>query len=194
MKGLILKDIYALWKYYKFFLLVICAILVLGVVGGKSMFVIPYVILFITVLPISFLSMDEKSGWSKFCDAMPVSRSQVVSAKYLLCLVFLLAAIVISSVIILITGFDRELLFVTLTVCGGVLLPTSLMLPCAFAFGTDKGRYLGIALAGFIAAMLSTGGVTDLVWLRYLPIVGLVLFPVSWLVSIPLYEWHRKKQ
>ena len=138
MKGLILKDIYALWKYYKFFLLVICAILVVGVAGGKSMLVIPYVILFITILPISFLSMDEKSGWSVFCDAMPVSRAQVVSSKYLLCLIFLLTVMAVSFVIILMTGFDKELLFVTLAVCGGALLPSALMLPCAFAFGTDK--------------------------------------------------------
>lgn len=193
MKGLILKDLYALWKYYKFFLLVICAILVFGVVSDNGLFVIPYAILFITVLPISFLSMDEKSGWSKFCDAMPVSRAQVVSSKYLLCLVFLLAAIAVSSAIILVTSVDREMLFAGLTVCGCTLLPSAIMLPCAFAFGTDKGRYIGIAAACFIAVTLSSGGVPDMGWLRYLPLAGLVLFPISWLVSIPLYDRHREK-
>lgn len=196
MKGLILKDIYALWKYYKSFVLVACAFLFLGVVSDRSLFYIPFANLFITILPIGFLSMDEKSGWSVFCDAMPVSRAQVVSSKYLLCLIFLLAEIAFSSVITLMTGFNMETFLVSLVVCGCVLLTTAIMLLCAFAFGTDKGRYVGIVLASAVTLVMTYGGggTPDLSWLRYLPFAGLVLFPVSWLLSIPLYDRHREKQ
>lgn len=195
MKGLILKDLYNLWKYYKFFLLVVIAFLVAGCALSQVMFFIPYAMLFISLLPITFLSMDEKCGWSRFCDAMPVSRAQFVSAKYLLALILLAAVVIISAITIIVTGLDKEQLISMLSISCATLMVIALTLPFSFAFGPDKGRYAGIIFVCFIAAYFGTGGKLPAVDLSpYIPLAGIALFAVSWLASIPLYQWHRKKQ
>lgn len=197
MKGLILKDFYNLWKYYKLFGLLIVVLIVAGCALSQAVFFIPYAVLFLSMLPITFLSLDEKCGWSAFCDAMPVSRAQFVSAKYLIALILPAAVVVIAAATILVTGFDKELLLSVLELTCAALLVTSFTLPLCFAFGPDKGRYVGIFLVCAVAVYLgTTGGVSlsTLKFLSYIPYAGLALFPIAWLVSIPLYQWHRKKQ
>lgn len=194
MKGLILKDFYALWKYYKFFLLFIIAVIVFGSVYEKGLFFTVYAMIFIQMLPANFLSIDEKSGWSRFCDAMPVSRVQMVSSKYLLCLILLLGVLCLSAITILIAGLGGDALISVLGLCGGTLLAASLTLPFNFAFGAEKGRYATILLVCILAGILgSLGDLDSLATLRFLPYAGVALFPVSWLVSIPLYNSFRRK-
>ena len=41
MKGLILKDFYILWKYYKFFLLFVSVLLVVGCALSQAVFFVP---------------------------------------------------------------------------------------------------------------------------------------------------------
>lgn len=197
MKGLILKDFYNLWKYYKFFLLLVSAFLVVGCALSQAVFFVPYAMLFISMLPITFLSMDEKGGWSAFCDAMPVSRAQFVSEKYLIALILLAAEVVIAAITTVVTGFDRAMLLSVLQLSCAALLVTSFTLPLCFAFGPDKGRYVGIFLVCMVAVFLGTTGgasLSTLEFLPYIPYAGLALLPIAWLVSIPLYQWHRKKQ
>lgn len=195
MRGLILKDFYNLWKYYKFFLLLVIAFLVAGCALSQAVFFIPYAMLFISLLPITFLSMDEKCGWSGFCDALPVSRAQFVSTKYLLALILLAAVATISVITILVTGFDKEQLISMLSISCATLMVIAIMLPFSFAFGPDKGRYAGIIFACTIAAYFGAGGqLPSMNRMCYITLAGVALFVVSWLVSIPLYQWHRKKQ
>lgn len=197
MKGLIRKDLYMAWAYLKVFLGFILLFLIVGGISGENDFYLIYPMIIGMILPVSLVSYDERFKWNIACDALPCSRAQVVSAKYLLTLMAV-------GVIFLLTMLAQGLRLAAsgdlspLRQLAGVLIPLgllgpALLLPVIFWLGVEKGRLLYFVLVGMVCAlgvMLGSDMSERLAVLPdWLAIVGsLLLYAASWLLAVRLYE------
>ena len=91
MKGLFYKEARCLWHFGKTYLLMLVIFLGLALYqstdsSGGAVWML-YPIFFAGALPASLIGDDEKSGWLTYCDTLPVTRRQIVTVKYITCLV-----------------------------------------------------------------------------------------------------------
>ncbi len=202
MKGLILKDIYQTMKYLRAFLVIIVIFLVASVfIGASNSFYLYYPMLLTSMTPLSLMVYDDQNKWTSWADTLPYTRAQVVSAKYVLTLILVAGMLVLSTIAMLLNadfraaGILRYLLPLTAM---GLLCP-SLSFPFMFKLGAEKGRLfyfiiLGVfcALAVFIFSFYtsSAGNVFSNIslLLNLTPVFGLLLFLLSWRLSIYLYK------
>ena len=200
MKGLLRKDLYLAWATCRIFLLMAGLFLVVGAFSGEESFFLIYPMIIGMILPVSLISYDERSKWNLACDAMPLSRATVVSEKYLLTLLSVLAVFLLTLLAqgLRLSGTGdltplRQLPALLLPL--GLLGP-ALLLPVVFWLGVEKGRILYFVLVGLVCAVgvfFTSGTDVAAVTARELP--GLVLVPVcavvfalSWGLSIVLYR------
>lgn len=199
MIGLLRKDLYMTFAYFRVFLLMVALFLAVGVFGHDvGMFVIVYPMIIGMMLPVSLLSYDERFHWSRSCDAMPCSRAQVVSAKYLLTLlsVLLIFALTMLGQGIKLAGSGRlaELADLAPLLLGLGLVGPALLLPIMFWLGVEKGRIAYYVAVGVVVALgvgvgMNSGGAPVFSAPVWVPTAAAsLLFAVSWLLSIRLYE------
>ncbi len=196
MKGLLQKEFYQLWGWW---LVSLGIFLAVSTLSGTSFYAV-FAILMAGMLPGSMLSQDEQCRWDSYAGALPVSRAQLVAAKYLIALILIGTAWLLACVTqaIRLGLFTREwVLYVTFSLGVGLLCP-SLLLPILFKFGSTKGRVaylIGLgALFGVVAA-LSVSAEDGMAFLGYLqahaalfPLVSAALFAVSWRLSVAFYQ------
>lgn len=196
MKGLLLKDYYMTVKYCRMLILMVLIFAAVSAVSN-SIFLISYPFIIAGVLPVSLYAYDEKSGWCSYADAMPYSRAQQVSAKYISALVFICLVMLICTVGKAITGdsFIEDFSLLVM-LCGTGLLSAAVLLPFVLKFGSEKGRwayYAVIIIACVIAAaVFDTGSAValELTGTAAACILAgcVLLFGLSWLLSIKIYE------
>lgn len=206
MKGLLLKELYMTAKYCRPFLLIVVVFLAVSFFGDDNIFFILYPVLISSMIPVTLMSYDEHDKWTLYSATLPYTRSQLVSSKYLIGLIFGAAAYVISIAAIIVRmqlngyfSLDALLGMAVILLALGMLAPT-LLLPLVFKFGTEKGRiafYVMIGLmtaAGTIAAglglqfALPAGGV----WILAAAVLIIVLlYVLSWRLSIVFY--HKRE-
>ncbi len=202
MKGLLRKDLYMAAAYFRVFLVMLGVFLVVGFFAKDvSMFIIIYPMIIGMMLPVSLISYDERFHWSRSCDAMPCSRAQVVSTKYLLTLITVLLifglTILGQAVRLGQAGRPEELAaLVPLLLLLGFVGP-SLLLPIVFWLGVEKGRLAyfitvgvvvaaGVGLSTDAASPIASGGGSLSIPVATLVCLG--MFGLSWLLSIKLYK------
>lgn len=204
MKGLLLKDLYMIRAYCRSFILIAAVFIAVSFTQDGNMFFVIYPCILASMIPVTLLSYDEKSHWILYSGALPCSRAQQVSAKYLIGLIAQIAILVVSAigqaVRMASTGtLDADpftaLLFLLLIV---TMLPPALTLPFVFAFGAEKGRiayYVVIGMACAAGIILSRIFVRDLpkqvTMNAALPVMGIAvvgLYALSWYLSIVLYR------
>ena len=200
MKGLLLKDFYVAKKNLRTFLVMILAFS-LGSLAAKDNgnFFLCYGIVLMPGITMSLISYDERYHWDSYAGAMPLSREQMVTEKYLLHLGMVLVWL---PVLLLLQHFQSVPAFggspLTLLVAGlnlGLLLP-GILLPIIFAVGTEKGRagYYVVLFGGMILATVSeeltslTGYVPEAVSACLLVLLPAVVYILSWQIAIRLYE------
>ena len=87
MKGLIRKDLYMLWKYMKAMLIAVGVFAVLSFAGNNDNLILTIYPGIITgMLPMTLLTYDEMEHFCPWCDSLPVTRKDYVTAKYLVAL------------------------------------------------------------------------------------------------------------
>ncbi len=96
MKGLLLKDFYQLTKYCRAYLAVALVFAAAAAVNN-NMFFLVYPMIMVSVIPINLISYDEKSKWNLYAGALPYSRRQLVSVKYVIALVVFCAAFLLLA-------------------------------------------------------------------------------------------------
>ena len=199
MKGLFYKEARCLWQYGKSYILLVAVFFGLAMInsdgqGGYLLWLL-YPVFFLGSLPASLLSADEKDGWQVYCEALPLTRRQIVTVKYatsaaltavITVLVLLVAAICGQAEMLR----DSELL--PLLPLAGTLAP-SLMFPAMFRFGATKGRAVYvtvvIAMAVACAALMVTGDTTERAWPLPLTLgIALAVFAASWALSVRWFE------
>ncbi len=201
MKGLLRKDLIMIWKYGKMLLLMSVIFLFAGMLSDdENFFFVVYPVLLAGVLPATMISYEERWGWNSYCDAMPLSRRTVVSARYvatLLCFLVLYALTLLGQAVALLPkGRSADLLQLAMILPGFGLTPPSVMIPIMLRWGVEKGRIayfiiVGGMVAGGLTLFNSIRDVAAQMPLGFLTasIPGAVLlFAFSWLLSIRLYE------
>ncbi len=208
MKGLLTKEFYVLRKGIgALYAAMILLFAVMGAVTAshQQWFIAVYPGLLIGMLPINLMFQEETEKWDQFSLTLPVTRSQLVSAKYLdvtlltliyavLTLIFQLAAMAIRH------SFDPELLmyFLSNSICTPLLQSALSTLP-VFALGAVKGRWVGatlgaLAAIGIMVPQMLAFGFSDSGSSFSAPLLGisvlisLLLFLGSWALSIKLYS------
>jgi len=202
MKGLILKDLLNLKKQGKIFPLIIVFYMILSVIVDEATFFLGFVVLLCSMVPVTTLAYDEKSKWDKYALTMPVSRKDLVMSKYMLGLLCMLAGVFVTFLFHAVTALVKSqpldsYLLLTLAVLSSMgLLFLSLNLPLIYKFGTEKGRFIYIAVA-ILLLMPMTGTSFEsyqtmlsgrIEYLYFLPLVAFVLFFASLGLSIKIMD------
>lgn len=199
MKGLFYKEARCLWQYGKSYILLVAVFFGLAMInsdgqGGYLLWLL-YPVFFLGSLPASLLSADEKDGWLVYCEALPLTRRQIVTVKYATSAALTAMITVLVLLVAAICG-QAEMLrnseLLPLLPLAGTLAP-SLMFPAMFRFGATKGRAVYvtvvIAMAVACAALMVTGDTTERAWPLPLTLgIALAVFAASWALSVRWFE------
>ncbi len=205
MKGLLLKDWYSIKSYMRIFLWLSAVFILAPIAMEGNTFLIYYPCLFPGMMTISLIAYEEKEHWDAYAMTLPYTRKQVVSAKYLVSLLsssMILAGIVLVQFGIMLYNHRVDLAFLGTLLCALIpvaLIPPSCLIPFVYRFGSEKARmayYVVLAIGctviglmgGFSGEGLSTLGMLNLE--AWLPLGTLVLFYLSWRLSIHFYSKH----
>lgn len=196
MKALLLKEFYVASKTCRSILLVIVAFFALSFFGNDSQFFILYPLMMVSLVPVTLLSYDERDGWDKYSLTLPCTRAQLVSAKYLIGLIFGGVVFLLVELLLLIGlsmggNFDFLSMSSALLLMG--LLGPSILMPFVFKFGSEKGRiayYFVLALLfAVIAFLIGMGFYVYLEGFSWVVIgAAVLLYLGSWRLSIHFYE------
>ena len=201
MKGLIRKDLYMLWKYGRTLLLISVVFLFVSTLSdGENFFFIVYPVLFGGILPVTLISYEERDGWNRACDTMPVSRATVVNERYLMTLLsFLLLyllTLAVQAAVLIPKGRTEDVLQLAALLPSFGLAAPAIMLPVTLRWGVEKGRLAYYVILGLIiaAGLILFDSLTDMnasvsapgLWAVLG--VSLLIFALSWLLSLRLYE------
>lgn len=203
MKGLLLKDFYMMGRYCRSYFLV-TAVFIAVSFASESMFLVFYPCLLCGMIPANLLSYDERSRWLQYSAALPCTRGQIVSCKYLVGLVSQLAVVIIIGVSQAVkmnvshtfeTAEYVDFMLMALTLS---FVTSSISLPFMFRFGVEKGRIgyyvmVGFACGGSVAAAglfgvdpqkkLQLNGI-----MPFVSLIGVGIYILSWALSAAFYK------
>ena len=204
MKGLILKDLYMLVKYFRNYLLILLIFVSVSFVQEDNLFFAFYPFLLCGMIPVNLLAYDERSHWDIYCGTLPVTRDMVVSVKYLIGLllqgaVFLISAVGQAVRFCMKGSFDWESYLVLISLMAMLsLFSSSITLPFMFKLGVEKGRMAyyvmifticaGAGVAGFafndqMQSTIPFGAVLALG-----VVLAAAIYGLSWYLSILFYR------
>ena len=204
MKGLLLKDWYMMKKYCRTYVLVVLLFLAVSVLNAESMFFAFYPCLLCVMIPVTLLGYDEKSRWLLYSGALPYSRKQIVSEKYLTGLFLQAAVLIITGIVQAVkmsaagsfsAGSFLLLMFSILFVSA---FASSIPMPCIFKYGVEKGRIAYYVMVGFVCASgtlaskvfgkLSPSGGNKALTYLILAFAAAGVYILSWYLSVIFYE------
>ena len=168
-KGLIYKDLFLLKEAFPIVALAVLFLLftiILGFSGGFLALCIMLMVFAVKVVE-STLIYDETDGWDSFVLTAPVSRKEIVRSKYLLQILFLAGAFLVSAVILMLISLipmfsGEEWLFLMLFVgfCYA-LVYGAVVIPIYLKFGQHTSRYVAFAILVVVAGLYgATFGIT----------------------------------
>ena len=203
MKGLLLKDIYQMWKYYKIYYILAIIMEAASIWANGNLFLAVYPMVLMCMVPSNMQTVDESGKWELYCGTLPCTRKQVVTGKYLIGPMIAFPVLVLVAVcqclqMGLVGSFSwgslRDVLLVCLTV---ILLMPAVSLPLMFKFGTTKSRMVQFVVLGLFIAIVTVWTLMMNQDAPYLPVfnkgpvtvlvMGVVYF-LSWGLSVRFYE------
>ena len=204
MKGLFYKEARCLWQYGKSYALLVVIFLGLAFLDTGNERANPlwllYPVFFVGSLPASLLSADEKDGWLVYCEALPVTRRQIVTAKYLTSAALTVVIIVLVLLAALLSGSfahpSASLLpaILPLLPVVGLGVP-ALMFPAIFKLGATKGRgvyIVTVLLAAAACAVLMASEKVSQALSDVSPLpmtaAALAVFAGSWALAVHWFE------
>lgn len=203
MKGLLLKDLYNMWKYCRSFLLIILVFTGMSFLNEGNSFYIFYPIIMISLIPISLLAYDEREHWDAYCMTLPVKRNTCVSVKYMESLAGGIIMTLVTVVITLIQGYTPMNLGTVsenvIMMIGIALIPPAIILPINFLLGTTKARISQMVVVAILVGCSSVFVIEeDMSWLGEIMTssvfsgivlaAAVILFTVSWRLSLVFYS------
>ena len=204
MKGLLLKDWYMVVNYCKAYLLICLVFIGVSIMSDDNFFFILYPCILCGMIPVTLLGYDERSKWDQYCAALPYTKAQIVSGKYLLGMGTQIGMLLLSAVIQVIrmrvSGAFSWKSFSSILSMLAILsfLTPAISLPPMFRWGVEKGRmayYISVGLVCGISAFVVN--VSDITLLGFLPnsaamlllgLASLVAYGISWYLSILFYQ------
>ncbi|MCR5754014.1 MAG: ABC-2 transporter permease [Acetatifactor sp.] len=204
MKGLVLKDIYNVVAHAKSLIL----ILVIFSFAFQPIQCVCMVAIICGSLISTTFSVDEYSKWPRFAMVMPITRKELVGAKYvvqmILSVIGATAGLFISGIsglllhkIELITEDINPLLVATLMAVFLSMLLGSIMIPLLFKFGAEKARIVLLGAAMIPAAMivglyflLEKLGIVLSDTVMFVGLIGLIILILLWMYCSYLISSH----
>lgn len=177
MKGLIINDIFSMKKLMKTMLVVFAAFGIAWAVMGQAETGAAIIgVLGVTYL-LNLFSYDEFYHWENYVAVLPLSRKQVVLARYLSFGLTVVVFQLVSVVYLLITGsLDAN----GISTMFGVLLMQIyvgiVLIPVSYKYGTQKGRFIYILLLGlpFLLVIAASGWISSLEQSSAFDLMGLL--------------------
>lgn len=177
MKGLIINDIFSMKKLMKTMLVVFVAFGIAWAVMGQAETGAAIIgVLGVTYL-LNLFSYDEFYHWENYVAVLPLSRKQVVLARYLSFGLTVVVFQLVSAVYLLITGsLDAN----GISTMVGVLLMQIyvgiVLIPVSYKYGTQKGRFIYILLLGlpFLLVIAASGWISSLEQSSAFDLMGLL--------------------
>ena len=204
MKGLLLKDWYMTKKYCKSYLLITVVFMAVSFVSDDNLFFVFYPCLLCGMIPVNLLGYDERSRWIQYSGTLPYTRTQLVSAKYLMGLLSQVTILVVTGIVQGIKmnmsdGFVmNDLIVLMLLMLIVSTLTSSISLPFVFKLGVEKGRMAYYVMIGFvcaasvIASEIFNGQMnTEMkpnTFLIIFACIGVSVYILSWYLSIVFYK------
>ena len=204
MKGLLLKDWYMMKKYCRYYLFVSIGFIILSMMSSGNMFFVFYPCLLAGMIPVNLLGYDERSRWTEYVGTLPYTKTQIVSAKYLIGLFTQIAMLIVICIAQGVKmGIDgtfvlKEFLVLMMLLLVMASVASSLTLPFVFKYGVEKGRsayyvMIGVVCAGSIIAtsIFKEGLQNEIPLNSVLPIaciVGIGIYVLSWYLSVVFYK------
>ncbi len=202
MKGLLLKDLYLVRKYFRIYFIIAAVFIGVSCLKDENIFFIFYPCVMAGLIPINLISYDERDRWSEYAQTLPFTRAQLVSAKYIMGLCMSMAAIFLAAIsqgvrMIGEQHFIFREYFALLGIMWSIsLISPAVVIPLVYRFGVEKG-----SLANFVLIVIIAVGGSWFVNLdpeffasisNYVPFLlfctAALLFSLSWAVSVWIYQ------
>ncbi len=144
MVGLIYKDLMVMKKTLLIYRIISVFYGFLDILNGRTGMMFAMVLIASTMVPISSIAYDERSKWDKIVNTTPLSRKEVVIAKYLLALVLTVVSVIIVFVVYLFKpGMPLAENAGTVIVMGLMaMFYQAMLIPTIIKFGSEKGRMI----------------------------------------------------
>lgn len=214
MKGLIRNNIYSMEDSLKLTIIIsVMMAIMLGVLGIFNSFAsswLPIVILLqigsYVVQGASTLQKDVNSQWNKLEITMPIKRKDVITAKYICFIMNGLLGAVVALLTVMIFHFlqidintERVFFSITFGIVFLFVVP-ALMHPLLLIFGVDKAEvvlsisivltsilFVGSSIV-FNSMLFNSLSYSDLIFRCLIISISIILFILSYLISIKLYQ------
>ncbi|OPJ57724.1 ABC-2 transporter permease [Clostridium oryzae] len=199
MLGLMLKDLINLKKQFKIILIILIFYTVWAITSkGTAMFNTMLALIF-AFMPITALSYDERADWDKYVLSMPVSRTDIVTSKYILGITFIFITLILNIIINSFVGPNKieNTIIVPVTIASGLTTLLAVMFPILFKYGVEKSRTIFFLLfllpfaSGLIFSKLNIkmpSEQTVKTILISFPFVALALYVISVAISLTIYD------
>lgn len=217
MKGLILKDFLCLRKSALSYLIVLAIYIALTAFGiWDTSFFAAFMAMLVGMLPYTCFSYDHAAKWNLYGLALPVSRRQIVLARYGTVLIASLATVAIVLVfgaVMAILEADMawaECIVAATAALGFSMLLNAIMLPLLYHFGAERAKLVFFSVLGglvLVSALIvnynvmQPGGravlldITQAIealgvlgLLGVVALAGFALLAVSYVISVCIYE------
>ena len=203
-KGLIYKDLFLIKEAFPIAALAVLFLLfsiTLGFTGGFLALCIMLLVFAVKVVE-STLIYDETDGWDSFVLTAPVSRKEIIRSKYLLQILLLAGAFLLSAVLLLLISlipqFDGEEWLYIMLIVGFcyALVYGAVVIPVYLKFGQHTSRYVAfvilIVVAGLFGvtfgfSMFMEFAASTIPLLIGILAVSLAAYGASYLVSQKIY-------
>ena len=154
IRGLLLKDIFALWAQCRVQLVLTGVYLLLPLfIKGIGLFASVGMML-LAMMPIYALGYDERCRWERYALAMPVRKSDLFWSRFLLGVIAIALGAAVQTLAALLAG-RGELLSPLAVTAPSAVVYLLITLPLMMKLGVEKGRFLLLLLT--MAFMLLSG-------------------------------------
>lgn len=204
MKGLLLKDLYMVKKFLWLYLLVIAMYIVATAFIDDYFFILMFPCILSGLLPVTLSGLDEQSGWVRYSGALPYTKAQIVSVKYIIGITFQFIIIFLISIIQAVKmgvagSFNgREFFLLIAFMLAVTCFSFSVFPPFMYKFGVNKGAVIygvgvgsayleGIIVSGIFRRSLNS----DIRLFAVLPIIliaAAAVYGLSWYLSAVFYK------
>lgn len=154
MSGLLVKEYYTLRRYLKQYVILFVFFGAISFYLDSAIYFQAMVTMSICMLAFTGMSYDAAAGWDKFALTMPVSRKDVVRAKYVSCVIYGVIAVVLGTLFSVVIDKIHPMqdsepiltVIMAMTLICMILVIYSILLPLMYKMGVEKARILMVAV------------------------------------------------
>lgn len=179
------SDLFLLRDQLRALLLVFAFMITMAYMQDSSAFVFFYASFMSVFTPFTLATLSEQSGWEAVLLSAPVSRSDMVRARYAVSLGFSCTLILIGFVMATLMQPAKENMYALLIYLAIVLLFISILLPLIYKFGTHKARFALMGMSMLPAAfMFLMGGPSSIQETINVPVIEQISTSIPFMLAI----------